>query len=140
MSSMVFALDTIVGEIRRRGETPLVPHPPTPLDVPGFVLLAPGDRSVVYAREGDGPEPVFRVFFDRIEAYSDKEEDVRAMIDVATRLGWTSVDLSGRPSFVRMAGLECDVRKFPATGYVPTPLEEEHSDRIARAAFPEPGF
>ncbi|EQD24949.1 MAG: hypothetical protein D084_Lepto4C00304G0003, partial [Leptospirillum sp. Group IV 'UBA BS'] len=40
-----FALDRMIGELRRN--EPLTPPvPPVPLDLPGYVLLAPGDHSV----------------------------------------------------------------------------------------------
>ena len=132
-----FALDQMIGQLRRN-DPALSPDPPVPLELSGYVLKAPGDHSVIYTRS-DGTDPVFRVFADRIEAYSSREEDIQAMVSVMSALGWGRACLSGREDFLHVAFLKCRIANIETSGYDPTPLEEEHAGRIGKSLFPELG-
>ena len=132
-----FALDRMIGELRRN-EPALSEAPSVPLELPGYVLIAPGDHSVIYSRS-DGTDPVFRVFPDRIEAYSAREEDIQAMVSVMVALGWKQTLLSGRGDFLRIAWMKSRLANIDTGNYQPTPLEEEHAGRIEKSLFPELG-
>ncbi|WP_053764644.1 LPD7 domain-containing protein [Leptospirillum ferriphilum] len=132
-----FILDRMIGELRRN-DPPESMAPFIPPELGEYVLIAPGDSSVVYTRK-DSADPMFRVYPDRIESYSADEKDIRAMVAVVLALGWSKTTLSGRDDFLRTAWMVGKTAGIDVDGYAPTLLEEEHAGRIERSLFPELG-
>ena len=132
-----FVLDRIIGELRRN-DPPSPPSPFIPPELGEYVLISPGDSSVIYTRK-DSTDPVFRVYPDRIESYSADGKDIRAMVAVVQALGWSKTTLSGRDDFLRSAWMMARTVGIDVDGYDPTPLEEGHAEKIERSLFPELG-
>ena len=132
-----FVLDRMIGELRRN-DSIASPTPFIPPELGEYVLIAPGDSSVLYTRK-DSADPVFRVYPDRIESYSADGKDIRAMVAVIQALGWSKTTLSGRDDFLRSAWMMAKTVGIDVDGYDPTPLEEDHAEKIERSLLPELG-